>query len=70
MLRGEKIVDALKRISVDPKVCHGTACILGTRIPVSVILDNLAEGTTREDIIKSYPTLKLEDIEAALACAR
>lgn len=63
-------MDALKRISVDPKVCHGTACILGTRIPVSVILDNLAEGTTREDIIKSYPTLKLEDIEAALACAR
>ena len=49
-------MDALKRISVDPKVCHGMACILGTRIPVSVIIDNLAEGVTREDILKSYLT--------------
>lgn len=62
-------MDYLKRISVDPKVCHGTPCIEGTRIPVSVILDNLAEGITREDIIKSYPTLKPEDIDAALAYA-
>jgi len=62
-------MDAFKRISVDPKTCHGTACISGTRIPVSVILDNLAEGTSREDILKSYPTLKSEDIDAALAYA-
>lgn len=48
-------MDSLKRISVDPKVCHGTPCIEGTRIPVLVILDNLAEGIAREDIIKSYP---------------
>lgn len=59
----------LKRISVDPNICHGTACILGTRIPVSVILDNLAEGIPREDILKSYPSLKSEDINAALAYA-
>ena len=62
-------MDAFKRILVDPKICHGTACISGTRIPVSVILDNLAEGTSREDILKSYPTLKSEDIDAALAYA-
>lgn len=62
-------MDAFKRISVDPKIYHGTACITGTRIPVSVILDNLAEGTSREDILKSYPTLKSEDIDAALAYA-
>jgi uncharacterized protein (DUF433 family) len=57
----------LNRISVEPNICHGRACISGTRIPVSVILDNLAEGTNREDILKSYPTLKSEDIDAALA---
>jgi uncharacterized protein (DUF433 family) len=46
----------IKRISVDPEICHGTACISGTRIPVSVILDNLAEGVSREDILKNdYP---------------
>lgn len=62
-------MDLLKRISVDSQICHGTACILGTRIPVSVILDNLAEGISREDILKSYPSLKPEDIDAALAYA-
>lgn len=59
----------LKRISVDPEICHGTACIAGTRIPVSVILDDLAEGNSRQDILKSYPSLKSEDIDAALAYA-
>jgi uncharacterized protein (DUF433 family) len=42
---------------------------LGTRIPVSVILNNLAEGISREDILKSYPSLIPEDIDAALAYA-
>ncbi len=59
----------LKKISVDPQICHGIACIAGTRIPISVILDNLADGVSREDIIKSYPSLKPEDIDAALAYA-
>lgn len=59
----------LKRISVDPEVCHGAACIAGTRIPVSVILDNLAAGLSREDIVKSYPSLAPADIDAALAYA-
>ena len=62
-------MDALKRISVDPNICHGTACIAGTRMPVSVILDNLSEGVSREDILKSYPSLTTEDIDAALAYA-
>jgi uncharacterized protein (DUF433 family) len=56
-----------ERISVDPKVCHGKVCIKGTRVMVSVILDNLAVGETVEDILKGYPTLQREDIEAALA---
>ncbi|MBI2923587.1 MAG: DUF433 domain-containing protein [Planctomycetes bacterium] len=57
------------RISVDPRVCHGNACIAGTRIPVSVVLDNLAAGETREAILHSYPALKAEDIQAALEYA-
>lgn len=63
------IVNNLERILVDQNICHGVACIVGTRIPVSVILDNLAEGLTHEEILKSYPTLKEEDINAALAYA-
>lgn len=58
-----------KRTTTNPLVCHGAACIAGTRIPVSVILDNLAEGATPEEIIKSYPALSGEDIRAALEYA-
>lgn len=58
-----------ERITVDPLVCHGKACIKGTRIMVSVILDNLAEGASEEEILKSYPSLKREDIKAAIAYA-
>jgi uncharacterized protein (DUF433 family) len=56
-------------ISVDPQVCHGKACINGTRVMVSVILDNLAAGVSREEILASYPSLASKDIEAALAYA-
>jgi uncharacterized protein (DUF433 family) len=59
----------LNRISVDPKVCHGKACIRGTRITVSVILDNLAEGRTPQQIVRDYPPLKIEDVKAAIAYA-
>ncbi len=59
----------LERITVNPNVCHGKACIRGTRILVSVILDNLAEGISEENILKSYPPLAREDIYAALAYA-
>jgi uncharacterized protein (DUF433 family) len=55
-----------ERISVDPAVCHGRACIRGTRIMVSVVLDNLAAGVPTEELLKSYPTLASEDIRAAL----
>ena len=62
-------MDWQDRISVDPLVCHGKACIKGTRIMVSVILDNLAAGITREDILASYPSLTSKDISAAIAYA-
>lgn len=57
------------RISVSPEICHGKACITGTRIPVSVILDNLAAGEPQEAILRSYPSLKPDDIQAALEYA-
>jgi uncharacterized protein (DUF433 family) len=58
-----------ERISVDPAVCHGKACIRGTRIMVSVILDNVAAGVQDDAILTSYPALKPEDINASLAYA-
>lgn len=58
-----------ERISVDPAVCHGKACIRGTRIMVSVILDNVAAGVPRGEILASYPPLRSEDIDAALGYA-
>lgn len=59
----------LRRISVDPSVCFGRPCIRGTRIWVSLIVDNLAEGVTEAELLEAYPQLKLEDIRAALSYA-
>lgn len=59
--------ELLKRISIDPRVCFGKPCIRGTRIWVSLILDNLAEGTTEKALLEDYPGLKHEDILAAIA---
>ncbi len=56
-----------EKISVDSNVCHGKACIKGTRILVSVILDNLASGNSYEEILRNYPTLNMDDIRGALA---
>ena len=56
-------------IIVDPAICHGKACIKGTRVMVSVVLDNLAAGLTVEEILQSYPSLSREAIQAALGYA-
>ena len=58
-----------ERISVNPVICHGKACIRGTRVLVSTILDNIAAGLGRQDILRSYPALTETDIEAALSYA-
>ena len=50
-------------------VCGGEVCAAGTRIPVTVILDSLAEGSTKEEILRSYPSLKPAHIDAALVYA-
>lgn len=56
------------RIAVDPNICHGKACIKGTRIMVSVVLDNLADGESPDAIATGYRLAK-EDIRAALMYA-
>ena len=58
-----------EHITVDPDICHGQACVSGTRILVSVVLDNLAAGIPEHDIISSYPRLTLEAIHACIAYA-
>ena len=53
-------------ITFDPNICHGKACIKGTRVFVSIILDCLAEGMSDDEILENYPSLKKEHIQAAL----
>jgi uncharacterized protein (DUF433 family) len=62
-------MDWREHVVVDPMICHGQACIRGTRIPVSVVLDNLASGLTPAEILKSYPSLTPEAIQAAIPYA-
>ncbi len=54
------------RIELNPKVCNGKPVIRGTRIPVSVILDQLAEGISWDTLLANYPELDKGDIKAAL----
>lgn len=56
-------------ISSDPNICHGKTCVKGTRIMVSVVLDNIAEGRSIKEILYSYPTLSEEAIKACLEYA-
>jgi len=63
-------VTLLERIELNPRVCNGKPVIKGTRIPVSVILERLAEGESWDQILSGYPELKREDIHAALHYAR
>jgi len=54
------------RMSIDPKICHGQACVKGTRIPAHQIVHMLANGDTVEDLLAEYPALSREDIMACL----
>jgi uncharacterized protein (DUF433 family) len=58
-----------EHISVDPKVCHGKPCVAGTRVMVSVILDNLAGGQSVDEILASHPAVTAEGVRATLAYA-
>lgn len=63
------MIDWRERIVIDPQICHGKLCIKGTRIMVSVILGNFADGLTPEEIAREYPPLTVDDVKAAIAYA-
>lgn len=62
-------MDWHEQLASDPAICGGQLCAKGTRVPVTVILDSLAEGATREEILRSYPSLGTQHVDAALAYA-
>ena len=62
-------MDYRERITVHPDICHGQVCIRSTRVPVTVVLDNLAAGLSHKEILESYPTLSEADLKAAIAYA-
>ena len=59
----------MERISINPNVCHGQACIKGTRIPVYLVVKMLANGDTIEELLEDYPSITREDVHACLAYA-
>lgn len=63
------MIDWREHLSADPAICGGRLCANGTRVLVTNILDSLAEGSSREEILRSYPSLTPEHIDAALAYA-
>lgn len=63
------MTDWREYITVDPDICHGQACIKGTRIMASVVLDNLAAGESIDDILLSYPSLSRDSIQATIGYA-
>ncbi|MFP5349181.1 MAG: DUF433 domain-containing protein [Gammaproteobacteria bacterium] len=59
--------ELLKRISIDPNICFGKPCIRGTRLWVSLILDNLADGIDERELLENCLKLTHEDVFAAIA---
>ena len=66
---GDRKMDWREHITFDPSVCHGQACIAGTRVMVTVVLSNLAAGLTPAEIAESYPSVSTDAIAAALQYA-
>lgn len=62
-------MDWKRYITTDPSVLHGAICFAGTRIPVTVVLDNLADGAPATEILRQYPSLRVEHLPAALSYA-
>jgi len=67
--RSDAVMNWTDHISSNADICHGKPCIHGTRIMVSVILDNLADNVGEETILKNYPSLERDDIRAAISYA-
>ena len=62
-------MDWMQYITTDPDVLHGATCFVGTRIPVTVVLDNLADGAAPAESLSQYAGLRAEHVPAALAYA-
>ncbi|MXX36878.1 MAG: DUF433 domain-containing protein [Gemmatimonadetes bacterium] len=66
-------MDSLMRVRIDitvaPEICHGRACISGTRVLVTTVLDNLAADLNPEEITTSYPSITRESVQAAVCYA-
>lgn len=62
-------MDWREYVVVDPNICHGQACIKGTRVMLAVVLDNLAAGLSVDEILKSYPSLTREAVRATISYA-
>lgn len=63
------MIDWRQHLVSNGAICHGQLCVRGTRVFVTSILDSLAEGSSREEILSSYPSLQPEHIDAAMAYA-
>lgn len=61
--------ELLKRITIDPNICHGKPCIRGLRYPVQIVLEILASGMTNAEILEDYEDLEEEDLQASLLFA-
>ncbi len=61
--------ELLKRITIDPAICHGKPTVRGLRYPVEIILDLLSAGMTTQELLEDYPDLEEDDIRACLAFA-
>lgn len=59
-------MNSYQKIEINPKVCNGKPVLKGTRIPVSVILEQIADGASWDEMLSDYPELQKEDIKAAL----
>ena len=59
-------MDWKDHITVDPEICHGRACITGTRVLVSTVLDNRTDGLDSEEIMRSYPSVTRKSLQAAV----
>lgn len=62
-------MDWRQHLVSDPNVCHGQLCARGTRVMVVNILDSMAEGASRDEILEAYPSLRPEQVDAAMSYA-
>ena len=56
-------------VTIDPEIHHGEPCIKGTRVPVAMLVGSIADGMTIEEVLKEYPQITREAVQAALAYA-